>query len=270
MLAIASAFLPVLVAAMLLAQTPPTGEPEPVIPPIVWELVAMTASNDGPLTIDEPGRYTMQFQRDNRVVVRGDCNQLAGVFTAGDRDLEVSLSLATLEPCPAGSHSAPFLRLLASATAFETGSDGFLMISGEQGQLRLRPTLAGVVWEWQEFRGGNDSLITPSHPADYSLTFLPDGTLAIVAGCVRTTGTFRVDGPILAVSFDDAPRPQCRPEPLAERYLRDLAEVSSHVFRDGNLYLSLRTDAGIMAFAARYVEPPRGTPRAEPPATEPA
>jgi hypothetical protein len=57
---------------------------------------------------------------------------------------------------------------------------------------------------------------------------------------------------------------------LAERYLRDLGDVSSHVFRDGNLYLALRADAGIMAFAARFAEPPRATPHAGWAATDPA
>jgi hypothetical protein len=99
---------------------------------------------------------------------------------------------------------------------------------------------------------------------------MPDGNLAILAGCVRTPGTFTVDGPSLEISFNGAIRAECRPGPLAERYLRDLRYVSSHIFRDGNLYLALRADAGIMAFAARYDQQQSATPQAKPPATEPA
>jgi heat shock protein HslJ len=212
--------------------------------------------------IAEPGRYTVQFQSKETVTVHADCNQVAGTYAAENGDLNITLILATLERCSSDSHGEPFLELLDGATGFETDPDGVLIVSGEIGQLRLRPTLAGVVWEWQEFRGGDDSLMTPSRPEEFALTFLPDGTMAILAGCVRTLGTFTIDGPTLDLSFDAAPKPGCRPAQLAERYLRDLGEVSSHAFRDGNLYLSLRTDAGIMAFAARYDEPPQATPHA--------
>ena len=34
-----------------------------------------------------------------------------------------------------------------------------------------------------------------------------------------------------------------------DRFLRDLDQVTSHVFRDGKLYLALPMDAGIHAFA---------------------
>ena len=94
--------------------------------------------------------------------------------------------------------------------------------------------------------------------------------LAILAGCVRILGMYTVDGPIIGLSFDGPIPAGCQPEQLTRRYLRDLGDVSSHVFRDGHLYLALPADAGIMAFEARYAEPTGATPHAGHPTLEPA
>jgi hypothetical protein len=148
--------------------------------------------------------------------------------------------------------------------------DGFLIVRGDQGRLRLRPALTGVVWEWQDFRGGDDSLIAPPRPEEFTLTFMPEGNLQILSGGVRTLGTYTVDGPSLELSIDGAAGAESGPGSLAAQYLRDLGDVSSHVFRDGNLYLALRADAGIMAFAARLAEPLPATPQTGQVATDPA
>jgi heat shock protein HslJ len=270
MLAVVSTLISTLLVAPLFAQTPTAEESATIIPPVVWESVEMTPSNDGQLAIAEPARYTVQFHNKDTVLVRADCNQVAGTYTANDGVLDVSLNVATLALCSSDSHVEPFLDLLDRATDFEIDPDGLLIVSGENGRLRLRPSLVGVVWEWQERRGGDDSLIAPSRPEDYTLTFMPDGKLAILAGCVRILGMYTVDGSIIGLSFDGPIPAGCQPEQLTRRYLRDLGDVSSHVFRDGHLYLALPADAGIMAFEARYAEPTRATPHAGHPTLEPA
>lgn len=260
MLAAALVLLTKLLTAVPLAQATPISRAEPAIPPVVWELVAISSAGERAVEIDQPGRYVVQFQTEGRLAIDADCNRVAATYTAYDGILDVTLSVSTLALCPSDSHGEPFLELLDGVTSFEIDPDGFLILSGEKGQLRLRPTLVRVVWEWQDFRGGDDSLLTPGRPEDYTLTFMPEGNLAIFADCIRTLGTYTVNGPTLDLSFDAATRAGCQPGSLAGQYLRDLSDVSSHVFRDGNLYLSLRTDAGIMAFAARYLEPPLTTP----------
>jgi heat shock protein HslJ len=270
MLAVASTLISMLLVAPLFAQTPTAGASATIIPPVVWESVEITTSNNGQLKIAEPARYTVQFHNNDTVLVRADCNQVVGTYTANDRVLDVRLNVATLAPCSSNSHGEPFLALLDGAIDFEIDPNGLLIIIGEKGRLRLRPSLAGVVWEWQELRGGDDSLIAPNRPEDYTLTFMPDGQLTLLAGCVRTLGTYTVDGSIIGLSFDGAVPAECRPDQLTQRYLRDLGDVSSHVFRDGHLYLALPADAGIMAFEARYAEPTGATPHAGHPTLEPA
>ena len=121
MLATVSAIVSMLFVATLLAQATPASGAEPAIPPVVWELVELTAPSHGLLEIAEPGRYTVQFQAEARLVVEAGCNQVAGSYTAGNGVMDVSVSDSTLARCPSDSHSKPFLEQLAKRLALRVG-----------------------------------------------------------------------------------------------------------------------------------------------------
>jgi hypothetical protein len=55
----------------------------------------------------------------------------------------------------------------------------------------------------------------------------------------------------------------CPHDLIADQYLRDLDKVTTHVFREGNLYLALWADAGILGFTACYQGVPQATPQPE-------
>jgi heat shock protein HslJ len=253
--------LTLLSASPLPHPTPKAGG-EPAIPPVIWELVELSRDDEVPLAVSEPHRYTVQFRPAGRLAAVADCNRAAGTFTAVVTELEVAIAASTFALCPPDSHGESFLAVLGSANRFDFESDGLLVISGEAGQLQLRASLTGVHWDWQSFHGGDDSFTAPDHPEDYSLTFLPGGKLEIRADCNHVLGTYTADGPIIKLSTGEAPRPKCSSPSLSIQFLRDLDAVSSHVFRDGNLYLALWADAGIMEFTARYDEPTVATPQA--------
>jgi heat shock protein HslJ len=254
-----------LMLALLLAAPPAQATPTPndtAIPPLVWELVELTGEDGSPIEIAEPASYTVQFLPDNTLAVRADCNQAAGTYTAGDGALELGLIASTLALCPPDSQAESFRSLLEQATTYAFDRDGFLLLGGDNGSLRLRASLVGVVWEWQEFAGGNDEIIRTENPADYTLTFLDDDKLAIQADCNRAMGTYEAEGPTLDLRVGGVTRVMCPPGSLMAGFLRDLGEVSSHVFREGHLYLALPVDAGILEFAAKPIAPPGATPEA--------
>src|SRR5215203_5243503 len=112
MLAVASTLISMLLVAPLFTQTPTARESATILPPVVWESVEMTPSNDGQLEIPEPARYTVQFHNRDTVLVRADCNQIAGTYTANDGVLDVSLNVAPLALCSSDSHAEPFSDLL--------------------------------------------------------------------------------------------------------------------------------------------------------------
>jgi heat shock protein HslJ len=250
-----------LVATPVAPATPPSTGFD-VIPPVLWELVELTDEDGKSTEVAEPARYMVQFRPEGELAVVADCNQVAGTYEAANGDLEIMLGVSTLVLCPPDSQAEPFQTLLEEASEFAFDRDGFLILRGASGSLRLRATLQGVRWEWRDFRGGNDEIVTPADPEDYTIEFLPDGMMAIKADCNRAMGAYTIDGPSVDIRVGGVTRMQCPEGSLMKHFLRDLDEASSSVFAEGNLYLSLPVDAGILAFEARIIETPTATPEA--------
>ena len=127
------------VAMPVQAQTvsPPVPGPEPAIPPIVWSMTEFPTT--GPL--NEPGRYTVQFLEDGQISAHADCNWVAGVWTAADGLLDITITQTTLALCPEDSLEQPFVQALHDATGYAI--DGFsLTISGPTGDMRFMPNVA--------------------------------------------------------------------------------------------------------------------------------
>lgn len=115
----------------------PVPGPETAIPPIVWSMVEFPGA--GP--INEPGRYTVQFLEDGQISAHADCNWVAGVWTAADGMLDVTITQTTLALCPEDSLEQPFVQALHDATGYYV--DGFaLTISGPTGDMRFMPNIA--------------------------------------------------------------------------------------------------------------------------------
>ena len=55
---------------------------EPGIAGPVWQLVTIRYSDDTTVVPDDPGRYSLQFQADGRLLVRADCNRGTGAWKA--------------------------------------------------------------------------------------------------------------------------------------------------------------------------------------------
>lgn len=239
--------------------------PTPVaadIPPVVWELVDITESGSAPATVADPTRYTLQFLPDGQLTARFACNRGGGGYSAFQGRLAVAALRTTRMRCPADAAATTFQTVLQRATSYAFDPDGRLLLHGDKGSLRLRPALAGVQWAWQTFQGGDGTMVRPEDPRQYTVTFVPDGTLAIQAGGHDATGTYTVDHSTLDLRIDGVSTPVSPPGAQTDRFLRDLDQVASHVFRDGKLYLALPMDAGILAFAPTSVVPAAATPTA--------
>jgi heat shock protein HslJ len=258
------ALLTILIAAAPLATGTPASGNESGIPPVVWEVVGISGPSGARDELTDAIRYTVQFQPGGVLAVTSRCNQSTGTYSADDRAQQLRVSIATVSPCASASRfwQESFAGLLNAVNRFEFDRDGFLVLAGDDERLWLRAQLTGVVWEWRMFRGGDDSRIEPDRPSDFTLSFAADDRLTIEAGCIRTMGTYTADGTAIEFVVDQPTRVTHPCEALTGQYLRDLGEVTSYVFRDGNLYLALWADAGIMEFAARYEAPQPETPQA--------
>ena len=137
--------------------------------------------------------------------------------------------------------------LLAYAYAFEQATS-----------LRVNPPLdsstpaaefADAEWQWQEFQSMDGSATTVPHPENYTLLFQADGTVRIQADCNRGSGSYSVEQAILSISPGPLTRAACPPDSLSDRYLELLGFVASYAIEDGELYLSLMADGGLLRFS---------------------
>jgi len=245
------------------AAAPATPAAAEGLPAVVWQLTAITLSGASATVPDDPAKYSLQFLPDGMVLFRADCNQGSGRYAVDGTSLAITELVSTLVGCPPGSLEAEYTGALQRVTAYGYDEASLVLTLREDaGSLRFRPTLAGVVWEWEVFEGGDGSEIRPDDPATYTLEFLPDGTVTIRADCNRGSGTYAVDGDHIEITVGGMTEVECPPGSLFDRYVRYLDEGVSHVFREGKLYLALPMDAGILEYAARPVEDAQATPSA--------
>jgi heat shock protein HslJ len=105
-----------------------------------------------------------------------------------------------------------------------------------------------VVWQWSEFQSSDETVVKPENPEAYTLEFLPDGKLAAQADCNRAMGTYTVDGSLITLEVLGMTKAACPPGSLSDQYIEYLNNVVSYVFQDGDLYLALKFDSGILKF----------------------
>lgn len=119
--------------------TTPVPAAESAIPPIVWNLIEFPGVGG----VNQPGAYTVQFLQDGQVSAHADCNWVAGLWTASDGILDVTITQTTLALCPEGSLEQPYVQALHDATSYVI--DGFaLTISGPSGDMRFAPDMPAM------------------------------------------------------------------------------------------------------------------------------
>jgi heat shock protein HslJ len=117
---------------------------------------------------------------------------------------------------------------------------------GEQSDELLNSELLGQ-WKWVSFHGMDDRSLEVSAPSRYTLEIRADG-VTIRADCNRGMGGFDQEGASLSFSEIATTRMACPPDSLGDLYLSHLGYVRSWLIKNGDLYLSLFADGGIMRF----------------------
>jgi heat shock protein HslJ len=244
------------------AQGTPSPSPGTGIAPVVWQLTRFENANGLTVEPDDPSLYTVQFLPDGKANVRADCNNGQGNYEIDGSSLMIEEIVTTLVGCPPESFGEEFVQHLQEVESFAYAEEELVLsLASLGGVLHFVPSLIGVIWEWQEFLGGNMQQIIPDDPSKYTITFDTEGKFAVRADCNVGSGTYTVDGPSIDMTVGPLTRAKCPPESHSERFLRDLEDTTSYTFRDGRLYLALMADAGISTFAARAITD-EGTPEA--------
>jgi heat shock protein HslJ len=251
----------VAVALIALPTLAAQGTPGPSegIPPVVWQLTLIAPPSGTQLVPDDPSKYTLQFLPGGRVNVRADCNGGQGSYVIDGVKFVISEVTMTLMACEPDSIGDEFASNLAFVNSIAIIFDELIVTATDGTALHFVPALTGVVWEWQEFLGGNGQQIVPDDPSRYTITFEDERSFAVRADCNVGRGTYTTDGASIDLKVGPLTRAMCPPESHSDQFLRDLDDTTSYFFRDGRLNLELMADAGTSTFAARAITD-EGTP----------
>lgn len=116
-------------------------------------------------------------------------------------------------------------------------------------QMKDSTGLVGTSWRLVEFRGGDDTVLTPTDKDKYTLAFAENGRVSVRVDCNRGAATWTTDGPG-QVKFGPMAltRMMCPPAALSDNIVKQWEHVRSYVMKNGHLYLSLMTDGGTYEF----------------------
>ena len=240
----------------------PTTAGDEAVTVIRWELQRIAAGN-GATTPDDPSNYWFQLLPDGTVAIQADCNQGGGAYALAGSSLTFGDLVTTDLACGADSIGEEFARNLGYVVAFtrttNAGDELVLDLMADGGQLFFAPSLAGVVWEWVAFEGGDGNVVTAADPSRYTIEFLGDGTVQVLADCNQGTATATIDAPGIDLTVATT-KMACPGDSQDADFLRYLDEAVSYVIRDGRLALSLPMDAGIALFRPTISETSPATP----------
>jgi len=109
-------------------------------------------------------------------------------------------------------------------------------------------TITGTTWQLVEIQYMDDTVATPTDPAQYTLLLNADGTYNAQIDCNSTSGAYTLAAPQLTFSAGAMTLVACAPESLSDQMLQGLLDANSFVLQDGDLFIAFGPDSGILHF----------------------
>jgi heat shock protein HslJ len=91
--------------------------------------------------------------------------------------------------------------------------------------------------------------ITIETPENYILSFQDNGTVLIKAACTNATRNYTADNGVLTFSIWPVTIAGCQSNSRSDQFFGLIGSAARYHFNDGNLYINLKTDGGMMTFA---------------------
>lgn len=231
-----------------------------------WQWQELQILGEGGATTSVPNseNYTVLFNEDGTFSLKADCNLGSGSYTLDGLQINLAAGPMTLVACPPESLSDQYLQSLGVVAGFSIDGKDLLLVGTLEDKvfmMRFAPGVAsvaepnmnseivGVTWRWQEIQSMDGTSTTVSDPVNYTLILNQDGTFNIQADCNQGSGGYTLDGSQLTLEVGTLTLAACPPESLSDRYIELLGFVGSYVIEDGELYLSLMADGGILRFS---------------------
>ncbi|MEO8677250.1 MAG: META domain-containing protein [Casimicrobiaceae bacterium] len=111
--------------------------------------------------------------------------------------------------------------------------------------------LTGSVWTWKETVMSDGKRIKPDAPERYTLVFQPGGMMTVRADCNRGSASYLLNSAALSFGPMALTRAMCPAGSMDTEFTKGLGAVAGQLFKDNELVLTLRSDAGSMYFASQ-------------------
>lgn len=94
-----------------------------------WRLVSIVDTGSTPTTIDDPSKYTLEFQQEGRVGVKSDCNTCGGQFSLSGSSISIGPVTCTKVFCGDTSRDRDFTRALDTARSVSLDDNELTILS---------------------------------------------------------------------------------------------------------------------------------------------
>ncbi len=257
---------------------------------VVWEWSALLKTKPAVQSVvPDPASYTVVFTEDAKVAIKADCNNASGAYTLENDLLTITIGPMTRAACPPGSLSDLMVGGLSKVSSYLIDGGDLILRMADTGDSMLfrnggpvtvpaapAPTeapaaaapaqtpaapaettaqataLVGPVWQWQKFVdvATGKNTMDVKNPADYTVTFRDDRTVAMKADCNQAAGTYAADGAKLTINVGPVTLAACGPDSVGEEFLIGLTSAATYTIEGGQLMIDLMADGGRMIFGA--------------------
>ncbi len=238
-----------------------------------WQWINTTYSNGSTVAAPDPTKYTLRFnQLTKRFIFVADCNNGSGSYTINGQNLTMNVEGMTRAYCPPPSDQ--YVTMLGQAASYSiNGNTLSLALNANGGTMTFTtggtPPAAGTgssaatpaasasnnlqrltsgVWKWQQSADSSGQTWTSPNPANYTLQFNPDGTVAAQIDCNHSSGTYQADQSSLTITLGPTTMMACPPPTMDTVFQQQLSQVSSYFFDGNSLVLLWKMDSGSMKF----------------------
>ena len=220
----------------------------------VWYLQNFNNGNEAIVSVLEGSEITAYFDEDGHLSGTAGCNNYSGSYQVDGEKIAIELGPLTMMFCeqPEGAmgQETAYLGALESAVSYRILGDELVM-QNEAGQEVLKfkaSDLVGYVWMWLEFLENNDTVTHPNMPGNYTLEFMPDNQVSLLADCNRANGTYTVKGSQLDIEIMVTTLAACPEGSLSDEYIQLLNDAVAYIREGDVLFIDIVMDAGTMKF----------------------
>jgi heat shock protein HslJ len=263
-----------LIAGHAAAPPPSSTGPAASLEGPTWKWINIMYNNGSTVAAPDPAKYTLKFdQAVKRFLFVADCNNGSGSYTLDGQNLSMKVEGMTRAVCPPPSDE--YIKQLDQVASYKIeGSTLSLILKANSGTMTFttgdtQPATGGIsstpapaapatsnlqrlttgVWKWEQSADNSGQTWTSPNPANYTLQFNADGTVAAQIDCNRSSGSYQADETNLTIQLGPTTLMACPPPTLDNVFRQQLGQVSSYFFDGNNLILLWQADSGSMKFS---------------------